>query len=85
MSSNVDLVKMFSAVEETMGENQTSLNKADEYNQDHGNHMAEIFELVTGAMKNTSSDDISSGLAKASDLLSGKESGSAAMYAKGLG
>ncbi len=85
MSSNVDLVKMFSAVAETMVENQTSLNKADQYNQDHGDHMVEIFELVTGAMKNISSDDISSGLAKASELLSGKESGSAAMYAKGLG
>ncbi len=85
MSSNVDLVKMFSAVAEAMVENQTSLNKADQYNQDHGDHMVEIFELVTGAMKNISSDDISSGLAKASELLSGKESGSAAMYAKGLG
>jgi hypothetical protein len=85
MSSNVDLVKLFSTVAETMVENQSSLNKADQYNQDHGDHMVEIFELVTGAMKNTSSDDISSGLAKASELLSGKESGSAAMYAKGLG
>lgn len=39
MSSNIDLVKIFSAVAETMVENQASLNKADEYNQDHGDHM----------------------------------------------
>ena len=51
MSGNIDLVKIFSAVAETMVENQTSLNKADEYNQDHGDHMVEIFDLVSGAMK----------------------------------
>ena len=43
MSGNVDLIKLFSAVAETMVENQDSLNKADEYNQDHGDHMVEIF------------------------------------------
>ncbi len=84
MSSNIDLVKIFSAVAETMVENQASLNKADEYNQDHGDHMVEIFELVSGAMKDSPSGDVTSGLAKASELLAGKQSGSAAMYAKGL-
>jgi hypothetical protein len=84
MSSNVDLVKLFSAVAETMVENQASLNKADEYNQDHGDHMVEIFDLVTGAMKDTSGSDVTSGLAKASEMLSEKKSGSADMYSKGL-
>jgi hypothetical protein len=85
MSSNIDLVKIFSAVAETMVENQTSLNKADEYNQDHGDHMVDIFNLVSGAMKDSPSEDAAGGLAKASELLTGKKSGSAAMYAKGLG
>ncbi len=85
MSSNIDLVKIFSAVAETMVENQTSLNKADEYNQDHGDHMVDIFNLVSGAMKDSPSEDVAGGLAKASELLTGKESGSAAIYAKGLG
>ena len=84
MSSNVDLVKIFSAVAETMVENQASLNKADEYNQDHGDHMVEIFELISGAMKDTPQNDLSSGLSTASELLTEKPSGSAAMYAKGL-
>ncbi len=84
MSSNVDLAKLFSAVAETMVENQTSLNKADEYNQDHGDHMVEIFDLVSGTMKDSPSGDAASGLAKASELLTGKKSGSAAMSAKGL-
>jgi len=85
MSSNVDLVKLFSTVAKTMVENQSSLNKADEYNQDHGDHMVDIFNLVSGAMKDAPSGDVTSGLAKASELLTEKPSGSAAMYAKGLG
>jgi hypothetical protein len=84
MSSNVDLVKIFSTVAETMVENQASLNKADEYNQDHGDHMVEIFELISGAMGETPKNDVSAGLSTASKLLTEKQSGSAAMYAKGL-
>ena len=84
MSSNVDLVKLFSAVAETMVENQASLNKADEYNQDHGDHMVDIFQMITGAVKEAPKNDLSSGLAKASELLTEKPSGSAAVYAKGL-
>ena len=84
MSGSIDLVKIFSAVAETMVENQTSLNKADEYNQDHGDHMVEIFDLVSGSMKDSPSGNVTDGLAKASELLAGKKSGSAAMYAKGL-
>lgn len=84
MSSNVDLVKLFSTVAETLVENQTSLNKADEYNQDHGDHMVDIFQMITGAVKEAPQDNLSSGLAKASELLTEKPSGSANMYAKGL-
>ena len=84
MSSNVDLVKIFSAVAETLVENQDSLNKADEYNQDHGDHMVDIFQMITGAVKEAPKNDLSSGLAKASELLVEKPSGSAAVYAKGL-
>lgn len=84
MSGSVDLVKLFSAVAETMVENQASLNKADEYNQDHGDHMVEIFQSITGAVKEAPKDDLSQGLSTASEVLTGKKSGSAAMYAKGL-
>ena len=84
MSSNVDLVKLFSSVADTLVENQASLNKADEYNQDHGDHMVEIFQLITGAVKEAPKNDVASGLGTASKLLTQKKSGSAAMYAKGL-
>jgi len=84
MSSNVDLVKLFSTVASTLVENQTSLNKADEYNQDHGDHMVDIFQMITGAVKEAPKDNLSSGLATASKMLTEKPSGSADMYAKGL-
>ncbi len=84
MSSNVDLVKLFSTVAETLVENQSSLNKADEYNQDHGDHMVDIFQMITGAVQEAPQNNLSSGLAKASKMLVEKPSGSAAVYAKGL-
>ncbi|MCJ7715367.1 MAG: hypothetical protein MUO54_02450 [Anaerolineales bacterium] len=84
MSSTIDLVKLFKNVAQTMVENRASLNKADEYNRDHGDHMVDIFNLVSGAMKDTPSGDVTSGLTKASELLFKEPSGSASMYAKGL-
>jgi len=84
MSGNIDLVKVFSAVANTLQENRQDLNQADEYNQDHGDHMVEIFQLITGAVKETPKGDVAGGLKKASKLLTKKDSGSASMYAKGL-
>jgi hypothetical protein len=84
MPGKIDLVKIFSAVAKTMVKNKTSLNKADEYNQDHGDHMVEIFDLISGAMKKAPKNDVASGLSTASELLTKEKSGSAAMYSKGL-
>jgi len=84
MSSNIDLVQLFSAVADTMVKNQASLNKADEYNQDHGDHMVEIFNMISSAAKQAPKGDASSALSKASEVLTSKQSGSAAVYAKGL-
>lgn len=86
MSSNIDLVKIFSAVAQTMVENKTTLNEADDYNKNHGDNMVAIFNLITGAMKGAPQGDVASGLNTASELLAGdkKKSGSADMYAKGL-
>ena len=84
MSNNVDLVKLFSTVADTLVENQASLNKADEYNQNHGDNMVDIFKMITGAVKEAPAGNVTSGLSKASELLTNKQSGSAAMYAKGL-
>ena len=84
MSSNIDLVKIFSAVAQTMVENKATLNQADEYNKNHGDNMVDIFNMITGAMKQAPQDNVASGLSTASKLLTSNKSGSAAMYAKGL-
>ncbi len=84
MPSNLDLAKIFSAVTQTLAENQTTLNKADEYNQNHGDNMVDIFNLISGAVGKAPQGDLASGLSLASELLGDKKSGSAAMYAKGL-
>ncbi len=86
MSSNIDLVKIFSAVAQTMVENKTTLNEADDYNKNHGDNMVDIFTMITGAMKEAPQGNVASGLSTASELLAGdkKKSGSADMYAKGL-
>ncbi|TFG48333.1 MAG: hypothetical protein E4H33_04375, partial [Anaerolineales bacterium] len=76
MSSNVDLVKLFSTVADTLVENQASLNKADEYNQNHGDNMVDIFKMITGAVKEAPAGNVTSGLSKASELLTNKQSGS---------
>ena len=84
MSNQVDLLNLFQAVTSTLSENKEDLNQADHYNNDHGDHMVKIFEVITGAVENTSSAEISQGFSKASKLLDGMDSGSAEMYSKGL-
>ena len=84
MAGNLDLVKIFSTVAQTMVENKTTLNEADDYNKNHGDNMVDIFNLITGAMKEAPQGNVASGLSTASELLTSKKSGSADMYAKGL-
>ena len=46
MASGLDLGKMFSAVTEQLSQNKEDLNKADDYNHNHGDNMVEIFTLI---------------------------------------
>lgn len=84
MSQKVDLAKLFQAVSDNLWDERETLNQADQYNQDHGDNMVEIFEVITGALKNTSDDTLPQGFSKASEVLSNQKSGSAEVYAKGL-
>lgn len=83
--SNIDLLSLFSSVSGVLQDNKTSLNKADDYNGDHGDNMVQIFEVITQAMKEKSGDEPADQLAYASQLLRGSKSGSAKLYAEGLG
>ena len=81
----INLLDIFKQVSKTMKTNQDALNEADDYNHDHGDHMVEIFEVITAAMKEKKNADPADQLEYAAQLLRSKSSsGSAQMYAKGL-
>ena len=83
--NNIDLLSIFEAVSGNLADNQSALNEADSYNHDHGDHMVEIFGLITKAMTQKKSAEPADQLAYASDLLKKESSsGSAQLYADGL-
>ena len=82
--SNIDLFSLFSNVSGVLQDNKTSLNKADDYNGDHGNNMVTIFEVITQAMKEKSGADPADQLSYASQLLRGNKSGSAKLTCKSM-
>lgn len=84
-TSSIDLAKLFGTVAKTMVQNKAALNAADEYNHDHGDHMAEIFQTVTQAVKAKAGATPAQQLAYASQLLQQKTtSGSGKLYAENL-
>ena len=83
--NQIDLFALFNQVAKTMKDSKTSLNKADTYNHDHGDHMAEIFEVIAQAVKEKKSADPADQLEYAASLLRNKaKSGSGKLYAHGL-
>ncbi len=81
----INLLDLFKDVSASLKENQSTLNDADDYNHDHGDHMVEIFEVITEAMKEKKNADPADQLEYAAQLLRNKsQSGSAQMYVKGL-
>ncbi len=81
----VNLVTLFKAVTKTMKANQTELNQADTYNHDHGDHMVEIFKVITQAMEEKKTASAADQLLYASQLLRQKSnSGSAQVYSSNL-
>ena len=83
--NQIDLFSLFNQVTKTMQDSQTSLNKADTYNHDHGDHMVEIFEVITQAMKEKKNADPAVQLEYAASLLRKQaKSGSGKLYAQGV-
>jgi hypothetical protein len=83
-ANKIDLAKLFGAVAGNLGNQREALNQADTYNNDHGDHMVEIFEVVTQAVKEKKNATPADQLAYASEILRRKQSGSAQVYANGL-
>ncbi len=83
--NQIDLFSLFNQVTKTMQNSQTSLNEADTYNNDHGDHMVEIFEVITQAMKEKKNADPAVQLEYAASLLRKQaKSGSGKLYAQGV-
>jgi len=85
MGSGIDLSQLFGTVTEKLSESKDSLNKADDYNHNHGDNMVQIFSLIQSAVSEKKQKPVSEQLEYASQVVDEKiESGSAKLYAKGL-
>jgi len=82
--TRIDLAQLFGAVTNSLGNQRETLNQADTYNNDHGDHMVEIFEVVTQAVKEKRNASPADQLAYASEILRRRQSGSAQVYANGF-
>lgn len=85
MAQNLDLSAIFSTVTDQLSQKKDSLNEADGYNHDHGDHMVQIFDLVQKAVSKKKDQPVAEQLEYASQAVSSKaKSGSAKLYAEGL-
>jgi hypothetical protein len=82
--NQIDLTNLFSQVTEQLSKHKTQLNKADDYNHNHGDNMVDIFRVITQAMEEKQNGSPADQLEYAAKLLRGQESGSALLYSKGL-
>jgi len=82
---NIDLIQIFQQVTKALNQNQQALNQADTLNQDHGDHMVDTFQTITGALQEKQGEAPSDMLSYAAKMLGQKTtSGSGTLYAKGL-
>jgi hypothetical protein len=81
----MELSTIFKSVTEQLSEQQVSLNEADTYNHDHGDHMVQIFNLIQKAVQNKADQPVAEQLEYASHVVEKEaDSGSATLYAQGL-
>ena len=84
-NEQIDLLSLFGQATKSLKKSQTTLNQADTYNHDHGDHMVEIFDVITQAMKAKKNAEPADQLEYAAQLLRQKtSSGSTTVYANGL-
>lgn len=81
----MDLSTIFKSVTDQLTDQQKTLNIADDFNHDHGDHMVQIFSLIQNAVTEKAKQPVSDQLEYASQVVEKKaESGSAKLYAQGL-
>jgi hypothetical protein len=83
--NQIDLAGLFGAAASALAQNQDSLNQADTYNQNHGDNMVQLFNLITKAVAEEPKATPSDQLAHASQVVQRQaSSGSAQVYAGAL-
>ena len=85
MANSLDLTTLFKSVTDQLTDQKESLNEADTYNHDHGDHMVDIFNLVQNAVSKKTDKPVAEQLEYASKVVEEEgHSGSAKLYAQGL-
>ncbi|MEA3326799.1 MAG: hypothetical protein U9R53_05755 [Chloroflexota bacterium] len=85
MAKNLDLGALFQSVTNQLTDQKESLNEADTYNHDHGDHMVDIFNLVQKAVSKKTDKPVAEQLEYASKVVEKEgHSGSSKLYAQGL-
>ncbi len=84
MAEQLDLAQLFDFVTRSLEQKRPELNQADTYNHDHGDHIIEVFELITQVAKENPGLDAGQLLEKASERLREKQTGTAQVYAQNL-
>jgi len=81
----MDLGSLFNVATQALAANQSSLNQADAENQNHGDNMVQVFNMISQAMAGQKGAPPSQQLSQASQYLAQNgKSGSAQVYSQGL-
>ena len=81
----MDLGTLFNSASQALAANQSSLNQADVENQNHGDNMVQVFNMISQVMANQQGAAPSKQLRQASQYLAKNgTSGSAQIYSQGL-
>lgn len=81
----MDLSSIFQSVTAQLTDQQSTLNEADTYNHDHGDHMVQIFSLIQNAVSQKSEQPVAEQLNYARQVVEKEaDSGSGKLYAQGL-
>jgi hypothetical protein len=84
-TNNLDLAGIFQQVASALAQNQQTLNQADEINHDHGDHMVQTFQTITGALQEKQQAKPNEALEYAVEMLNQQPgSGSSKLYVQGL-
>ena len=82
---NLDLSSLFNVAAQALTANQASLNQADTENQNHGDNMVQVFNMISQVMAKQQGASPSQQLSSASQYLAQNgTSGSAHVYSQGL-